>query len=259
MDFTHYKNQAINVTHKLLNTIPFIVKNKLWEGFFKHRLVLSVSILCAIIIPYSLFSNIGDYFTVLDGLNDKHTLSVSTAFQHFNPSKLFDLGNPYLLMLLIHMLNVYFSYKTIERLSGVVINLSLKEMIVSFFRNIKVVVRTWFTELIIGILISIFLGIFAPDWVTDSLKFFVSCYLLGYIFIDNYNAGFAIPIKDSFRIIKKHAGASFCIGLVAKILFLLPVVGVLCASFICGVASTWYMHTSEDRQDGALAYSDDLV
>jgi uncharacterized protein involved in cysteine biosynthesis len=195
----------------------------------------------------------------LDGLNEKHTLTVSNAFQHFNASKVFDIGNPYLLMLLIHMLNIYFSYKTIERLSGVVIDLSLKEIIASFFRNIKVVVRTWFMELIIGILISIFIGIFAPDWVTDFLKFFVSCYLLGYIFIDNYNAGFAIPIKESFSIIKKHAGASFCIGLVAKLLFLLPLVGALLASFVCGVASTWYMHTSEDRHDGSLAYTDELV
>lgn len=246
----------MNAGDKLLNTIPFIFQNKLWEGFFKHRLVLTITIIAAIVIPISFFSFISDYLATLNALHTKNSLTSLAALENFKLNKIFEGGNQYLLLLLIHLLNVYFSNKTIERLSSVVIDLSVKEMIYSYIRNLKVIIRTWFSELIVGIGIAILVGIFGPDWLEDILKFAVSSFFLGYIFIDNYNASFKVPIKTSFHIIKKHAGASFIIGFVGKILLLLPFIGIILTSFICGVAATWYMHTSDDRHAGSLAFAD---
>ncbi|MBK8627689.1 MAG: hypothetical protein IPN86_19645 [Saprospiraceae bacterium] len=254
MDITTFVLQVKNITDKLINTIPFIIQNKLWYGFFKHRIVLTISIITAIVVPFSFFNFISDYLQSLAKVSTPQLLASTSSDQNINFNKLFEGTHTYLLMILVHLLNIYFSNKTIERLSGVTIDLSVKEMIYSYFRNLKVIVRTWFTELVLGIGISIIVGIFGPDWMVDTLKFLLGCYFLGYIFIDNYNATFAISINNSFQIIKHHAGAAISLGLVAKILLLIPFIGIILTSFICGVAATWYMHTSADKQESTLAF-----
>ncbi|MBK8515744.1 MAG: hypothetical protein IPL55_05465 [Saprospiraceae bacterium] len=152
------------------------------------------------------------------------------------------------------MLVVYFSNKTIEHLSGVTIQMSIKEMIMSQFRVISVSIRNWIFELVIGILISIVIGIFGPKWMTDVLKFLVSCYFVSFLFIDNYNFAFGLTVKESVEIVRRHVAVALVVGLVAKILFLLPVIGALVVAFICSVATTWYMHTSSDGHAGQEAF-----
>lgn len=254
MNIAGYTNQAKLAAQKLWNAIPFMIENKLWVGFFKHRLVLSVSLLAAIFIPWSIYEVIQSNLSLLPSSLAATTTTASLA-DNVSLKKIFTGSNQYIVMVLIHMLNVYFSNKTIERLSGVSIDLSIKDMIASQIRNIKVIVRNWFVELLVGISLSIFIGIFGPDWLVDGMKFLVGSFFLGYIYIDNYNNAFGISIKNSFPIVKHHAGAALTFGIVTKILLLIPFVGVVFSSFICGVASTWYMHTSSDRHVGSDAYA----
>ncbi len=257
MDVKIYTGQAVNMGTKLINTIPFIVNNKLWRGFFDHKLVLVISVLAAVIIPWSVFKYIESKAAFLStySLAGKN-IATADINNSINFQSLFEGGNKWLILILIQMLVVYFSNKTIEHLSGVTIHMSGKEMIQSQFRTVVIVVRNWIFELIIGIGIAIVIGIFGPDFLEEWLKFAVGCYFVGYLFIDNYNHTFAIDIKNSSTIVRRHAGAALVIGFVAKILFLLPIAGALIVSFICSVGATWYMHTSEDRHAGAEAFSD---
>jgi hypothetical protein len=245
--------QFKTVTYQLLNTIPFIVFHKLWEGFFKQKAVLTISVLAAIVIPYTLY----DAYTNIssDFLTQKQSFIGSESITK-NINDLFDGSNKYIVLILLHMFNVYFSNKTIEKLSGHIIDISFKEMISSQVRNLKVIIRNWIREIIIGVGISIIIGILGPDWLEEVLKFLLGSYFVGYIFLDNYNAAFKISIKESSHMVYHHAGAAIGLGLVAKILFLLPWVGPILASFICGVAGTWYMHTSDMHQNASEAYAD---
>lgn len=257
MDISIYTKQAVNMGTKLINTIPFIVNNKLWRGFFEHRLVMIVAVLTAIVIPWSIFRYIESKSEILSSysLSGDH-ISTANIQNSVSFQSLFEGGNKWLILILIQMLVVYFSNKTIEHLSGVTIQMSGKEMIQSQIRTIVVVIRNWIFELIIGIGISIVIGIFGPDFMVDWFKYFVGCYFVGYLFIDNYNHTFGVSIKDSAPIVRSHLGAALVIGLVAKILFLLPVVGAIFVSFICSVGATWYMHTSPDRHAGVEAFAD---
>lgn len=251
--FPTFISQLKTITQQLLNTIPFIVFHKLWEGFFKQKAVLTISVVAAIVIPYTLY----DAFTNVssDLLTQKQSFIGSETITK-NFKDLLDGSNKYIVLILLHMLNVYFSNKTIEKLSGHIIDISFKEMISSQFRNLKVIFRNWIREIIIGVGISIIIGIFGPEWLIDVLKFIVGSYFVGFIFLDNYNAAFKMSIKESSQMVYHHAGAALGLGLVAKILFLLPIVGPILASFICGVAGTWYMHTSEMHQNASDAYAD---
>lgn len=249
----HFIPQLQTISQQLINTIPFIVTNKLWQGFFKQKAVLTISIISAIVIPYTIYdtiSNVGSDF-IAQKQSFVHSETLEKTY-----SGLFDGSNKYLALILLHMLNVYFSNKTIEKLSGHIIDISFKEMLNSQFRNIKVIIRNWFYEILIGVGISIIIGIFGPDWLEDVLKFLLGAYFVGFIFLDNYNAAFKISIKDSSQIVYSHAGAAMGLGIVAKILFLLPYVGPILASFICGVAGTWYMHTSDAMHSAKDAYAE---
>jgi hypothetical protein len=85
----------------------------------------------------------------------------------------------------------------------------------------------------------------------------VGAYFVGFIFIDNFNHMFGMNIKESAVIVQKYAGAALAVGIMTKILFLLPFLGALIASFICTVGATWFMYLHEgDRiSQGQLKYS----
>ncbi|MBL0026776.1 MAG: hypothetical protein IPO98_18115 [Saprospiraceae bacterium] len=255
MDYNKYSRQSYNIGSKLINTTGFIVKNRLWVGFFQHRLVMILSVIIALVIPYSIFNYLNSKVSsALSGITTGSNIATSVANNSTSIESIFEGGNKYLVLILIQMLVVYFSNKTIEHLSGVTIHMSVKEMIMSQVRVINVSIRNWIYELIIGIIISVAIGIFGPEWMTDVLKFLVGSYFVRFLFIDNYNFAFDLSIKESTAIVRKHAGAALLVGMVAKILFIIPVLGALFVSFICSVATTWYMHTSNDAHDGKEAF-----
>lgn len=252
-----YVNQSVDIANKLFMTIPFILGNKLWKGFFRHKLVMTVSLITAIVIPISVYKYIDAKLDLINNSGAKASNFASMAMhESVSFSSLFEGGNKWLVIILIQMLVVYFSNRTIEVLSGVTIDISGKEMIKSQFRNILVVIRNWVLELVIGVGIAILIGILGPAWMEDVLKYAVGCYFVGYVFIDNYNNTFGLTIKESAVVVRHHAGAALVVGLVARILLLLPVVGALLVSFICSVAATWYMHSNVDNHAGEIAFAE---
>mgnify|MGYP001369187769 CR=1 FL=1 len=253
VDLIDVKNQAVKMTGVLLKTSSFIVYARLWDGFFRQRLVIMVSLLAAIIIPYSVFELVKSKISYA-GAADSSGQALASMHNAVSWSSLFDGTNKYLVLILIQMLVVYFSNRTIEYLSGVRISMTVHELFSSQIRVIVVSVRNWVIELGIGVVIAIIIGIFGPSWLEDVMKFIVGCFFVGYLFIDNYNFTFGLTVKDSFTIVKKHSGAALIVGFVAKILLLLPVIGSLFVSVICSVAATWYMHTSEDKHAGIEAF-----
>ncbi|MGB4959913.1 MAG: hypothetical protein WBO36_10590, partial [Saprospiraceae bacterium] len=198
MQLIKYLAQANNMSHKLINTIPFIIKNKLWEGFFQHKIVMIVSIISAIAIPWSILKYLG---SKIESYQETPTTVMGALNSGMSLSSLMDGGNKYLALILIQMLAVYFSNKTIEHISGVTIHMSIREMVDSQIRVIKLSIRNWAFELVIGIGVSIVLGIFGPDWLEAPAKFVIACYFVGFIFMDNYNHAYAIKIKDSAVIV----------------------------------------------------------
>lgn len=253
VDLLDIKNQAVKMADILMKTSSFIVNARLWDGFFRQRLVIMVSLLAAIIIPYSVYELAKSKITSSEVV-DSSRQSLAAMHNAVSWSSLFDGTNKYLVLILIQMLVVYFSNRTIEYLSGVKISMTANELFKSQIRVIVVSVRNWVIELVIGIVIAIIIGIFGPSWLEDVMKFIVGCFFVGYLFIDNYNFTFGLTVKDSFSIVKKHAGAALIVGFVAKVLLLLPVIGSLFVSLICSVAATWYMHTSEDKHAGIEAF-----
>ncbi len=255
MNIDFFIHQTISITKKLYQTPAFIWKNKLWEGFFRQKTVRIVTLIAAIIIPWSVYEYLQAVIpSISSALSENSALSLGSMKNSANISTVFDGGNKYIILVLIQMLVVYFSNKTIEKISGVTIDFSVKEMIGSVIRTLIVAVRNWVLELVLGILIAVIIGLFGPDFLSEGLKYILSSYFVGYLFLDNYNHTFGVGIAKSSSVIRRHICPAIVIGLVTQLLFLLPVAGPLIASFICSVGATWYMHTSEDRHEGLDAF-----
>lgn len=249
MTATSHWVQAMKMVQIMRNTIPFMVKHAIWKGMFRQKLILAFSLLSAMVIPYSMYRFLAGHFQQqqAQGLMSMGEATVSAASQ-LSAENLYEGGNIYLAVILLQMVVVYFSNKTIEHLSGMAIDMSVRDLIASQVRTIVVSVRNWVFQLVIGIVISIVIGIFGPDFLEEPLKWLVQCYFVGYLFIDNYNFTFGLSSKESHQIVQRHGAATFVVGLVANVLFFIPVVGFILASFICSVAATYYMHTSADAQ-----------
>lgn len=113
MNIKIYLAQAVNMGTKLLNTLPFIVDNRLWKGFFKHKFVMIVSIITAMAIPYAIFQYLGSKIaTFTNGSDETYTFTSTAINNSVSFQSLFDGGYKYLVLILIQMLVVYFSNKT---------------------------------------------------------------------------------------------------------------------------------------------------
>ncbi len=165
---------------------------------------------------------------------------------------LFTGGMKYLILILLEMIIFHFAVKTYEILSGEKRILKLKDFINAEIRMIKVAIRAWFYELVLSFLVVLILGLFGLDFIENIIVFFIQCYFLGVVFIDNYNEQFNIKIKASFKIAYQHFGATFIFGLLAYVLILLPLIGVILAPIICAVGATCYLYYSKEKTEVEL-------
>jgi uncharacterized protein involved in cysteine biosynthesis len=231
----------------LNETIPFIVEQKLWKGFFKQRTVLYLTIFLGIAVPITFFNYFDSRLTSktdgsetarmgLSSLNLGDTLSIFSGY------------HKYIILILFAMLITYFMYKTLDAISGFEGKITIRDYIDSQIRYIIVTIRNWAYELVLTILISIVIGIFGPDWAKPILKFLVGSFFLGYLFLDGYYHIFEVKIKEANKLIQKHRSAALILGIVVKLLFAIPYIGAVIGSIVGAVSAAWYMHTSEDKK-----------
>jgi uncharacterized protein involved in cysteine biosynthesis len=160
---------------------------------------------------------------------------------------LFSGSMKYFVLIFLEMLIFHFAVKTYEVLSGEKKVLKLKDFIDAQFRMLKVVIRSYFYEKILSILVMILLGIFGLGFLEIGIVFLIQCYFIGVAFVDNYNEQFNITVKESFSVAYDHFGATLLFGFVAYVLMSIPLVGAILASLIGAVATTCYLYNSSNK------------
>ena len=244
MNSTLSSRPYLRMIEILAETIPFLVKNKLWSGFFKQKTVLFFTVFLGLTIPVAFFNFLTDNSTAQGKIN-KATMGFNADFlQNIN----FLSGTQkYLIMILFSMLITYFMHKTLDKLAGYQGKITLTDYVNSQVRIILVSVRNWFYELIIGIGVSVGVGIFGPDWMEDVVKFFVGAFFTGYLFFDSYYSMFDVKIKEVSFKIKEHIPAAVVLGTCVKLIFAIPFLGAIAGSVIGAIAVTWYMQTTDSK------------
>ena len=187
----------INGAKVLRDTIPFVLKHKLWKGFFQHKWVLFLSIAISILFSYLVFQ---DFFSAM--FIEKELDTVVQAGMSFDVEKLvnevqnegkkgaFSSGTKYILLILLEVVIFHFSIKTLSILSENGEEPKFKDFLNAEKRMIKLMAINYIKGLIALGVISIGLSILGFKGWTSFIMFFIYAYFVGHAFLDNYNEQF---------------------------------------------------------------------
>jgi hypothetical protein len=232
-------NQLTDAIYFLKKAPYFIKKNRLWEGYWKHGWIAQSTIVLGALFTVFFIYNIYNTFSSPGIINEKSDpISMGLIIEKVY----FQGGIKYLLLILLEMLIFHFSTKTLDILENKESSIKPKEFISAQIRMIKISIRNYFFEIVIGILLSIVLGILGSMPLKSFMMLFVQFYFIGFAFMDNYYEQKNLTIKESGSYIKEHLIAAIVIGAAGYGLFMIPLAGAIIAPFICAVAATSYLH-----------------
>lgn len=242
--------QFIKMVMYIRQAPDFIQENKLWNGYFKHKWVATLTIIIAIIISYTFFTEVTKLFTSAPATQNvaQNAMAFFSGIGAITSNMFLSGGLKYLILIILEVFIFHITVKTYEILSGEEQELTFKMFVDAEVRMIKVAIRCLIYEFILSLIAGIILGILGLGAIKIIVIFLIQAYFFGLAFIDNYNEAFKIKIKESFGIAFQNLGATVLIGVVGYILIFIPLIGVILAPFICAVSTTLYMYYSVNRQ-----------
>lgn len=160
---------------------------------------------------------------------------------HIDEKSIFSGGSKYLSIILLNMLIAHFCGRIIGMMGGFEKKIGIKSYFQSQFRVIQVGIFNWGLEIAVGIIVSIFCGMFLNDDFEKAGKVLLQMFFLGYLFFDSYNDYFDLKINESRQNILRHLLPVTMTGAIAYALMSIPYAGGIIGPIICSVAVTLYL------------------
>ena len=249
-----YFSQLVEVIPLHVKGNQFIRDNRLWEGLFRLKWVLWLSIGIGLIISSMFISTFSAWVTEMffgefHGSTMLAGASLFSSIEFFGERFFFDGSLKYLILIFVEVIIFHCTINTINILSGDNHKPQFVDFINAQKRMIKVSILAWIFELIAGILVTVFLSIFGFGFLKKFVLLFIEFYFIGHLFLDNYNEQYGLSIKESFFTIRDHAGAAIGVGFIAYVLFLIPIVGLIAAPILGAVTGAMYMYAHKVNTD----------
>ena len=243
--FSSFVTDFMNAMEAIRETIPFIKKNKLWNGFFENKWVLVMTVIISILFSYIMYDNLipvdaealdaaanmGMSVDVKDMVNDVKSGSQKTVFSS---------GTKYLLFILLEVIIFHFAVRTLSILRGTKREISLNDFFKAEKRMIILMGINFIKGIVAYIVVTVALSIVGFNSYTPFVMFFVYAYFIGFGFLDNYNEQFGKTMNQSLVIVRQHVGASTAIGLLISGLLFIPFIGPLFSPIFGAIAATIY-------------------
>lgn len=226
----------------------FIIKEKLWEGFWKYGWFSRIFTLIAILIGISL---IWDIFEAIKEVKlDSFSQSISsmgTAMSHAMEDgyKLITgSGSKFFMLVLLEVIVFHASRRTYHLLSGKDSNANFDYFLKAQLRMIVVGIVAWAMTLAYSIPLKVVFGIFGfLDFLQPTALFLVQAFFMGYTIVDNYAEQFELEIPQSIRYAKQYFGITLAAGIVMSLLMWIPVAGPIFAPLLAAVAVTLVLYS----------------
>lgn len=262
----HYQ-QLLYALHTYPQATRFIIRHKLWDGFWKYSWVGRLLLLAAILVGLKFIHSITDWFQSAEVEDPLAAMSAAgTMFVKVLSDEYEYLSNGsmrYLMMILLEIVIFHMCRRTISILTGQDSDASMKAFIAAQIRMIKVVIFCYIMEMIFGIGIKIFFGVFGfIDFLKPVFLFLISLFFLGYAIMDNYLEQFNFTIKESMKFSQQFIGIALGVGLIIQVLFLLPVVGTILGPMLAAVTVSIALYELTDihlRRPEPVIIEEDLV
>ncbi len=241
-------SQFLRGLQKYPEAIQFIRKHRLWEGFERYKIVVWVLLAGAAYLGFRMMTIFRQKMAAAEddvvSMGTQFFSAVSSVFEE-SYAFLFAGSYRYLIFLLLEVLIFHFAVRTVEVLSGKDFKLTVSVFVKAQIRMFKLVVFNFAIELIIAALLGIVLGIIGMGWLKAFFMFFVQCFLMGFLVIDNFNEIQGSGIRTSFKRTKKYLGAAIGLGLPIYLIMFVPVIGTIVGPLLGVVASSLLMFELE--------------
>jgi CysZ protein len=225
----------------------FIIKEKLWEGFWKYGWFTRVFTLIAILIGISL---LWDIFEAIKEVRlDSFSQSISsmgTAMSHAMEDG-YELitgsGSKFFMLVLLEVIVFHASRQTYRLLSGKDSKASFDHFLKAQLRMVIVGMVAWAMTIAYSIPIKIALGIFDfLEFLKPTALFLVQAFFIGYTIVDNYAEQFELDIQQSIKYAQQYFGITFAAGIIMSLLMWIPVAGPIFAPLLAAVAVTLVLY-----------------
>jgi hypothetical protein len=250
-EFKEHYNQLLYTFYTYPQSIRFIFKHKLWDGFWKYSWVGKLLLLGAILLGLKFIGSLTNWFQEADVTDPIAAMSsvgslmfdvVSDEYQFLTEGSM-----RYLMIILLEVVIFHVCRKSLSILTGKDSDSTMGAFIKAQIRMIKVVIFCYVMEMLLGIGIKAFFGIFGfLDFFKPILLFISSIFFMGFAVMDNYLEQFEMTIKESFKYCKSYIGIALGTGLALNVFFMVPLVGPVIAPFIAAVTVTLAMFELTD-------------
>lgn len=224
----------------------FILKEKLWEGFWKYGWFSRIFTFIALLIGISL---IWDLFEALKEVRlDSFSQSISSmgsAMGHIMEDgyKLITgSASKFTMLILLEVIVFHASRLTYHLLSGNDSKADFNHFVKAQIRMLLVGGYAWVLTLVFSIPVKIGFGIFEfLDFLQPTALFLVQAFFMGYTIVDNYSEQFELNIQQSLKYAKQYFGITSAVGIVVSLLFWIPIAGPLIAPLLAAVTVTFVL------------------
>lgn len=245
-----YKEQAEQfrfAVSSFPDAAQFIVKEKVWEGFWKYGWFSRILTLAAILIGLNMINNVFEFFSTLrNGLSEMSISGIGTFAQTaFESSYAFltGSGSRFFMLALLEVIIFHASRRTLHIIAGKESNASFNDFVHAQVRMLVVSGYAWGMTLGLAIPVKIFFGIFeGAAFLKMPVLFLIEAYFMGFSIVDNYQEQYGLSIKQSAKYAQRYLAINLAIGIVVRVLFWVPIAGPVFAPLLAAVAATMVMH-----------------
>ncbi len=225
----------------------FILKNRLWECFWRYGWFSRIFMFIAILIGISLIS---DIFSQLRHLRfESFSQSVSSmgmavqGIAHSGYELITNSGSKFFMLVLLEVIVFHASRLTLQIISGKDSKASFDHFLKAQFRMIIVGGYAWVLTLVFSIPVKIAFGIFEfLDFLKPTALFLVQAFFMGFSINDNYTEQFKLEIGQSLNFSYRYPAITLAIGIVVSLLLWVPVAGPIIAPLLAAVTATLVLY-----------------
>ena len=232
-----YYQQLLYVLHTYPQAGAFIIRHRLWSGFWQYNWVSKLLLLAAVLVGLQFISSVTDWFRSFQA--DDPLMAMSAAggifmkvirdeYQYLSSGSI-----RYLMMILLEVVIFHVCRQTISVLTGCDSKASMKAFLKAQMRMIRVVIYCYVLEMLLGLGLKSFFNFFGfLDFIEPALLLLISIFFLGFAVMDNYLEQFGLSVKESLTYSQPLIGIALGVGLVIQVLFMVPILGPVVAPML---------------------------
>ncbi len=220
----------------------FIKFHKIWRGFLDYGWASKALLLIGILFSLHFFSIIIDWIEHIYNEGGNIIANTSTMLGDVKELVFLEGGIKYLILIAVEILIFHCSVKTINILNGQKKIPVFQDFVAAEKRMIAVAFRSFILETIAAAIIGALLSVVGLKFFLFIPMFFVHSYFIGYAFFDNYNEQYGFNLKESTSLVNQRLGAVIGVGMIAVLLFKVPIIGAIVAPVLGAVTATMYLY-----------------